>query len=137
MHFVSKNLIRFINNEGIDLYYDIKLSKVVCFTKWDNLLSEKKHGELDRHLILDRAEIKFDDILTRLVRRCQEYKSAIEFEKYKLNSLDLVSLEKRELYRKPDLLSFVYKVNYSTSGANGFMAEMSFTLLDWIICERI
>jgi hypothetical protein len=40
MLFVGDSLIRFINKEGIDLHYDINLHKVVCFTKWDNLLLE-------------------------------------------------------------------------------------------------
>jgi hypothetical protein len=50
-----------------------------------------------------------------------------------------LSHEEQARYRKPDLLSFVYKVAYSndSAGSNGFMAEASFTLLDWIICERI
>ena len=33
LHFMSSNLIRFINQEGIDLLYDIELMKVVCFAK--------------------------------------------------------------------------------------------------------
>lgn len=40
MLFIGDSLIRFINKEGIDLHYDINLEKVVCFTKWDNLLLE-------------------------------------------------------------------------------------------------
>lgn len=36
---------------------------------------------------------------------------------------------------KPDLLSYVYKVDHSNS--KQFKAEISFTLLNWKSCEQI
>ena len=36
--------------------------------------------------------------------------------------------------KKEDLLSFAYKVDYSDP--NHFLAETSFTLINWKVCER-
>lgn len=112
MHFVSKNLIRFINKEGIDLLFDIQRMKVVSFSKLDNLTTQKSDATEHKHLILEQNETDLSDILTRLVRRCQSYKSDIEFAKYKLACKEFWPYQKQKRYRKPDLLSFVYKVSH-------------------------
>jgi len=37
LHFVSKRLIRYINNEGIDVLIDFKMMTIVSYCKLDNL----------------------------------------------------------------------------------------------------
>jgi hypothetical protein len=37
MHFFTKDLIRFVNLEGIEMLFDLRIMKVVAFTKLDNL----------------------------------------------------------------------------------------------------
>jgi len=81
---MTKNIIRVINIEGIDLLFDIELMKVVCFAKQDNLPVEIKNSTSHKHFILERDYIEDSDVMTRLIRRCQSYKSGIEFSKYKL-----------------------------------------------------
>jgi hypothetical protein len=55
------------------------------------------------------------------------FKQEVEFAKYRF------SLRQAEFkpYKRLDLLNFLYKVEYRE---DGFAAECSFTLLDWIIC---
>lgn len=94
MHFISKDLIRFVNKEGIDLLFDLTKMKVVAFSKLDNLMSQKPDAANHKHLILEQQEIELSDILTRLIRRCQSYKSEIEFAKYHLSCKEFWSFKK-------------------------------------------
>lgn len=68
--FESKNLIRFITKEGIDLLYNIQLKRIVVFSRHDNW-DTIRHGTMNsRHHILDPAAITPKDTLARLIRRC-------------------------------------------------------------------
>lgn len=37
MHFCKKQIIRIINTEGIDTYYDLRSMQIVTYAKRDNL----------------------------------------------------------------------------------------------------
>lgn len=113
------------------MLFDIKLMKVVAFAKQDNLTIERVTPKMHKHFILEKDWVDDSEVLTRLVRRCQSYKSAIEFAKY---DLTLKEFSPRMRYREPNLLSFLYRTDHS---ATSFQAEASFTLLDWIIAERV
>lgn len=79
---------------------------------------------------MEKQEYEVDDLLSRLVHRSQTYKAGLEFAKYELKCRQALQKD----YRKPNLLGYLYKVEYQN---DNFVAEASFTLLDWIICDRI
>jgi len=135
--FENKDHIRFLTKEGIELLYNFRKKKIVCYAKRDNWATIRNGSQNSAHHILDEANLKKKDTLARLIRRCNQYKVMIEFSKY-YYAMDhkrfTPNYMKRQM-NKPDLLSYVYKVDHSNS--KQFKAEISFTLLNWKSCEQI
>jgi hypothetical protein len=123
-------MIRIVNSEGIDTLYDLKTSKIVVYSKRDNLNVMRVPAKSQKHFFLEREDFEEHDSLARLVHMTQNYKCQLEFAKYDLTC----RLAAGKRYKKPKLLSYLYKVEFRS---DKFVAEASFTLLDWIICERI
>lgn len=70
IQFIEKDLIRYVNKEGIDMLFDLQLMRVVAYCKRDNLTQDEAYFEKQRHFLLEQARLDDSEVFERLVRRC-------------------------------------------------------------------
>ena len=70
MSLMGKKKIRMVNKDGLDCIYDLADQRIMSIVKLDNL----KH-DFDPHFFKDSENYHHDEILLRLIRRSQIYKS--------------------------------------------------------------
>ena len=141
--FVDDEVIRIITHSGLDCLFSIadrrtiingnSNYKLLSFTKLDNF----KHGifDVENHAIIEKQPLDIgDDVFVRLVRKNQMQKSWLD------QCTHLAMTESNKKRDKLLRISKQYEIDYNldTGGeSNAFIAELSFTVLDWIILDKI
>ncbi len=75
LHFVSTKLIRFINNEGVDVLIDFEIMAIVSYCKIDNFTEQFYNDPEHLHLYLEPKPLALDHVFDRLVVRSSFIKS--------------------------------------------------------------
>lgn len=139
--FVDDHLIQFINNEGIMVLLDIGKDeltpiKVVAYCKLDNYKIEKQSQH--KHAIIEASSIDPKQVQDRMFNRCQLIKAATELMKYHEKVSNLNDRAAQDQVYKT--YSQIYNVEYNQPWdgvTSKFVAETSFTILDWFIIDQL
>lgn len=120
---IDKNTIRMINKEGVEKIVDIQND---CSEVEYNVIPLFNNEEIKnplRHYFTNRTPLNINEVLQRLQRKYQNYKSAYYLE------------HKREPF---SLYSELFTVDYQRNGCKGMhSADMSFTFLHWKMMEQL
>ena len=120
--------VRIINKDGVDCVFDFSEFglRVISYAKIDNyqLMSSI-------HNIREESSIGEKNVLRRLIRREQRYKTNLIHEmKWKG-----INLKPTEADSRPNVVDYACE-DWNATGAK-FVPELSFTILNWKIIERV
>ena len=140
MMFVTDKLIRIITFGGMDCLFDVSNKtedsdqanlRLVSFTKLDNYATG--NFNVENHAILEKLPLPLEDVFERLLRKTHAQKAWIDQFKHLIKrGKDDSNYSKR--------VSRLFGVDYNLNPgveSNAFIAELSFTVLDWIILDKI
>jgi len=137
--FHTRDEIRLITKEGLDVIFSIdeeenESIKIVSFVTVDNFDSQNFE---DPHAILEKKFISLDETFDRLVRKNQMIKQAYIHKRSELLRDPKFANDEEKLKQK--LLKLIYEDIYDVdySQLDYFAIDLSFTILDWTIMERI
>ena len=127
--FVNDKIIRILNEEGLDYLLCAETFKLFSFTKVDN-----QKQDIDSlnpvHAFLDPVPLGLNEVFLRLLRKSQNQK--IWLDQFK-------QLSPKNHVPQDERLKKLFTVDYSKipdTLNNAFVAEVSFTVLDWLILDK-
>ena len=165
MMFTSDNHLRIITDGAFDCLFEIPDKyltdestqlKLLSYTKLDNYKMDS--GSEQNHALLDKIPLDLGstDVFDRLLRKNHEQKSwfdqceiigAESSDPEKSLTTSSSDTEEESPTKRPDVESLVLRkvkqifgINYdfhTDSESDAFVAEFSFTVLDWIILDKI
>lgn len=133
MKFHSENELQIVTKEGLDVILDYNTYKVQSVVAIDNFDPDDfRHP----NYILEQLPLGYNDTVERLMRTCNKIKRQRGHLSAVLKD-QLPKLSEDEINEK--LVNMTYEQMFSVdfTGSECFAVELSFTMLDWIILERV
>ena len=134
IRFHSEKDIEIITKDGLNCILDFNTLKVQSVASVDNFDREDFSHP---HSLLEQTPLAPSDTVCRLMRTCNKIKQLRAHTKASLVSQHSPQLTEDEINAKLVKITYEQMFSVDYSQRECFAVELSFTILDWIILERV
>jgi hypothetical protein len=140
MQLLNDSKIRILSEDNLDTILSFEktadcrdaVPKIESICKMDNMPDKI----LDKHIFVDQRQMKKEETMTRLMRCMRFHKTWLKHGKELLKNRERVDYKPSKF----DIFKYMYTVDYSDSPNkpnSTFFLQQSFSILDWMITEKI